>query len=64
MEGLFVFDYEEQYPECIDTLSGWIRAGKLTSVEDISEGIETLPDALADLYRGNNIGVRMVRVAS
>ena len=64
MEGFFVFDYEEQYPECIDTLSGWIRAGKLTSVEDISEGIETLPDALADLYRGNNIGVRMVRVTS
>jgi len=64
MEGFFVYDYEEQYPECIDTLSGWIRAGHLTPIEDISEGIETLPGALADLYRGNNIGVRMVRVAS
>jgi NADPH-dependent curcumin reductase CurA len=64
MEGFFVFDYEAQYPECIETLAGWIRAGQLTPVEDISEGIETLPDALADLYRGNNIGVRMVKVAS
>lgn len=63
MEGFFVFDYEEQYPECIETLSGWIRAGKLDPIEHISQGIETMPDALADLYLGNNVGVRMVHVA-
>lgn len=63
MEGFFVFDYEEQYPECIETLAGWIRAGKLNPIEHISRGIETMPDALADLYLGNNVGVRMVHVA-
>jgi len=63
MEGFFVFDFEEQYPECIETLAGWIRAGKLNPIEHISNGIETMPDALADLYLGNNVGVRMVHVA-
>ena len=63
MEGFFVFDYESNYPECIDTLAKWVREGALHPVEDISQGIETMPDALADLYLGNNIGVRMVHVA-
>jgi NADPH-dependent curcumin reductase CurA len=62
MEGFFVFDYENQYPACIDTLANWVRNKTLNPVEDISEGIETMPDALADLYLGNNVGVRMVRV--
>jgi NADPH-dependent curcumin reductase CurA len=62
MEGFFVFDYEHIYPECLDTLSGWVRNGQLNPVEDISVGIETMPDALADLYLGNNVGVRMVQV--
>ena len=62
MEGFFVFDYEEQYPACIETLAHWVREGRLNPVEDISEGIETMPEALADLYLGNNVGVRMVHV--
>lgn len=62
MEGFFVFDYEDQYAADIDTLAQWVRDGQLNPVEDISVGIETLPQALADLYLGNNIGVRMVEV--
>jgi NADPH-dependent curcumin reductase CurA len=50
------------YPDCIETLADWVRAGALNPVEDISKGIETMPQALADLYLGKNIGVRMVKV--
>jgi NADPH-dependent curcumin reductase CurA len=39
-----------------------VRQGLLNPVEDISVGIETMPAALADLYLGNNVGVRMVQV--
>ena len=63
MEGFFVFDYESIYPECIATLADWVRRGQLHPVEDISHGIETMPNALADLYLGHNVGVRMVKVA-
>ena len=62
MEGFFVFDYEDIYPQCLHQLATWVHEGALNPVEDISRGIETLPDALADLYLGNNIGVRMVEV--
>ena len=63
MEGFSVFDYESIYPECIDTLADRVRRGQLHPVEDISPGIETMPNALADLYLGHNVGVRMVKVA-
>ena len=62
MEGFFVFDYEAQYPDDIALLAQWVREGQLNPVEDISQGIETLPDALGDLYFGRNTGVRMVHV--
>jgi NADPH-dependent curcumin reductase CurA len=64
MEGFFVFDYEQVYPDCIKTLADLVRAGALNPVEDISEGIETMPQALADLYLGHNVGVRMVKVGA
>ena len=64
MEAFFIFDYLENHLEYSDCLADFIREGLLTPVEHLSEGIETLPAALCDLYRGNNIGVRIVRVAS
>lgn len=62
MEGFFIYDYVAQYTEYEAQLAEWIRAGKLRPLEDILEGIEALPQALIDLYRGANAGVRMVRV--
>ena len=63
MEGFFVFDYGQHYPDYASEIADWIRAGQVSPVEDISRGIETLPLALSDLYTGSNVGVRMVHVA-
>ena len=41
-----------------------MRAGKLRYVEDILDGIEACPDALAGLYRGENKGKRLIRLAA
>ena len=57
-----MFNYEDQHSESIETLSGCVRAGKLNPIEHISHGIETMPDALANLYLGYNAGARMVQV--
>jgi NADPH-dependent curcumin reductase CurA len=62
MEAFFVYDYEQRFTEYNQELADWIRAGLISPVEDISEGIETLPQALVDLYTGGNVGVRMVHV--
>jgi NADPH-dependent curcumin reductase len=33
-------------------------------LEDILEGIEQAPDAIAGLYRGDNLGKRLIRIAA
>ena len=44
-------------------LAGWIRGGKLTCAEDVLDGIEHAPDAIAGLYRGENLGKRLIRLS-
>jgi NADPH-dependent curcumin reductase CurA len=62
MEAFFVYDYEASFQTYGRELADWIRSGQVVPVEHISEGIETLPQALVDLYTGTNLGVRMVHV--
>ena len=40
----------------------WVRAGRLRYLEDIADGIESAPGAIADLYRGDNLGKRLIRL--
>jgi NADPH-dependent curcumin reductase CurA len=63
MQGFVVMDYQARYGEAIGALAGWIRAGRLRYREDILDGIEQAPDAIAGLYRGENMGKRLIRVA-
>src|ERR1039458_10201160 len=56
MEGFVVFDYAARYPEGMQALAGWMFAGKLKAREDIVEGLETFPDTLQKLFRGENFG--------
>jgi len=62
MEAFFIYDYQSHFGSYAAELADWIRAGLIQPLEDISEGIETLPQALIDLYAGQNLGVRMARV--
>jgi NADPH-dependent curcumin reductase CurA len=64
MEGFVVFDYASRYPEGAREMGGWMAAGKLKSVEDIVDGIETFPETLLKLFRGENKGKLCLRVAS
>lgn len=63
MEGFVIFDHMDRYEEAVAQLAGWIRAGRLAYEEDILEGIDACPDALAGLYRGENLGKRLIRLA-
>ena len=40
----------------------WIREGKLQYVEEVLDGIAHAPDAIAGLYRGENLGKRLIRL--
>jgi NADPH-dependent curcumin reductase CurA len=63
MSGLLVFDYQHRYEEAIARLADWVRQGRSRYREDIVDGIEHAPGAIAELYRGENMGKRLIRLA-
>jgi len=62
MEGFVVFDYAPGYREAVKAIAGWIAGGKLKAREDIVEGLETFPETLLKLFRGENFGKLVIRV--
>jgi NADPH-dependent curcumin reductase CurA len=62
MQGFIIFDHMDRYEASVAALADWIRAGRLRYQEDILEGLESCPDALAGLYRGENKGKRIIRL--
>ena len=62
MQGFVVLDHFARFDEAATQLAGWVREGKLRHREDILEGLDQAPDAIAGLYRGENLGKRLVRV--
>jgi NADPH-dependent curcumin reductase CurA len=62
MEGFVLFDHMDRQAEAVSQLRAWIASGQLTYLEDVLEGLEACPDALAGLYRGENLGKRTVRL--
>jgi len=63
MQGFLIFDHVQRFDEGLAALSEWVRAGAIRYREDVLEGIEQLPDSIAGLYRGENFGKRIIRIA-
>jgi NADPH-dependent curcumin reductase len=63
MTGMVVFDYADRYGEAAREMAGWMAAGKLKSREDIVEGLQTFPDTLLKLFKGENTGKLVLKVA-
>ena len=64
MTGFVVFDYASRYKEAAAEMAGWMREGRLASREDVVPGIETFPDTLLKLFRGENRGKLVLEVAT
>jgi NADPH-dependent curcumin reductase CurA len=63
MQGFLIFDYAEHFTEAVRELTQWVRQGLIRYREDILEGIEQAPGSVAGLYRGENFGKRLIRIA-
>jgi NADPH-dependent curcumin reductase CurA len=63
MQGFVIFDHAADEPAARTDLAAWLRAGQLRYREDVLEGIEAAPDSIAGLYRGENLGKRVIRLA-
>ncbi|MEQ1568606.1 MAG: NADP-dependent oxidoreductase [Myxococcota bacterium] len=62
MQGMVVFDYAPRYAEARAALAGWLAEGKLVDRQQVVEGLETFPDRLAMLFRGENTGKLVLKV--
>ncbi|KAI3443870.1 hypothetical protein Pfo_000535 [Paulownia fortunei] len=59
MEGFLAMDLQDIYQEFILTTLQHLQTGKMKAIEDMSYGVESIPTAFVDVFRGNNIGKRL-----
>lgn len=62
IQGFVVFDYESKQNEILNQLQQWLNEGKLKYRETVQEGFEKLPEILAGLFTGANIGKMLCKV--
>ena len=62
MRGFFVYNHLDRWDQVMDEIAGWIADGRLKPVQDIEEGFQSMPRALANLYYGANVGVQCCSV--
>jgi len=62
MEGFIVTDHADLQAKFHEEMSGWIRDGKVSWEETITEGLENAPKAFIDLFAGDKMGKALVKV--
>ena len=60
---MVVFDYADRYAQAGREMAGWMAAGKLKSREHVVDGLETFPETLLMLFKGENTGKLVLKVA-
>ena len=62
IQGMLVFDHTDRTPDFLRDMAQWLREGKIKYREDVVEGLENTPRAFVGLFKGENIGKRIVKV--
>ena len=63
MEGFIVSSSWDMMPAFHRDLSAWVKEGKVKWKETVFEGIEKAPDAFLGLFKGENLGKMLVKLA-
>jgi NADPH-dependent curcumin reductase CurA len=63
MQGMIVFDWKDRYSEAVAALSEHFAAGRLKYRESVVEGLDNAPRGLMALFKGENFGKQLVRLA-
>ena len=63
LQGMIVFDWKDRYAEAVTALGGHFAAGRLKYRESIVEGLDNAPRGLIALFKGENFGKQLVRLA-
>jgi NADPH-dependent curcumin reductase CurA len=63
LEGFIVSDQVQFWPEALGQLAGWVRDGQIKFRETVTDGLENAPAAFIGLFKGENIGKQVVKIA-
>ncbi|PIM99250.1 putative NAD-dependent oxidoreductase [Handroanthus impetiginosus] len=63
IQGFLAADHTKNYGDFISTITDHLRTGKMQALCDISHGLESIPSAFVGLFRGDNIGKKIVQIA-
>jgi NADPH-dependent curcumin reductase CurA len=65
LRGFIISDgFEHRRPDFLDSMSRWLREGRIKYREDIVDGLENAPRAFLGLLTGRNFGKLVVRVSA
>ena len=64
IRGFLAYDHLSIYDDFVSATSDHIRHGRIQSLEDVSHGLESVPSAFAGLFRGDNVGKKLVQLAA
>ncbi|RYG72383.1 NADP-dependent oxidoreductase [bacterium] len=63
LQGFIVTDYLPRWPEGVEQLTQWYTEGKLKAEETVTEGFDQIPNAFLGLFKGENTGKAVVKIA-
>lgn len=64
IQGFLAADHLNSYGDFLKTTCDYLTNGKIKTLEDISDGVDTIPSAFAGLFRGDNVGKKIVRICN
>ncbi len=64
VRGFIVTDFRNERPQFEREMAQWLREGKMKYREDVGDGLENAVSAFKGLFRGQNFGKLLVRVAA
>jgi NADPH-dependent curcumin reductase CurA len=63
LEGFIVSNHYDMLPQFLDDMSKWMASGQIKYRETIDEGIDAAPGAFMKLFKGENLGKMLVKLA-
>lgn len=62
VQGFIISNHWDKYPTFLSEVAPKVVSGDIKRVEDISEGLESAPEAFIGLLQGRNVGKQIVKV--
>ena len=63
VQGFIIYDHYQRTPAFRHDMSGWLQEGRVHYREELIDGLESAPQGLMGLLRGENFGKLIVRVS-